>query len=188
MPAKLWSYQDLELNCLFPNMSDLWGVSICERWFRIFFFQVTFLRVTVCGAVGKKLDSKGIQIWAHPQAFKRDALEEARFLVKGSTGNLQMTAIKSISECIAPGWCPSERGAKPEFSRPTWSQIGEAGTAHRLLAKARGRTLCQWEEQSKTVAVKSMVSGAIVYGPLPQESCDLGQVIQLANVSMFFLC
>ena len=23
MPTKLWSYQDLELNCLFPSMSDL---------------------------------------------------------------------------------------------------------------------------------------------------------------------
>lgn len=77
-----------------------------------------------------------------------------------------MTAIKSISECIAPWLMPIRKKEQNQnFLGQHEAKSREAGTAHRLLAKARERTLCQWEEQSKTVAVKSMVSGAMNYGP-----------------------
>lgn len=150
MPRRLWSYQDLQSNCLCPSISDLGSKYLWEKIWDLFSdnFSVSYC---MWDCKEEELDSKGTQIWAHPQAFKRDALEKC-LLFSGEVNKIFINNNNQKYQWMhwpladAP---QKEVGAKQEFTRPTWSWITGGWNYTQIVGqRQRRRTLCQSEEQS----------------------------------------
>lgn len=137
------------------------------------------------GCREERLDSKGIQIWAHLQAFKRDALEESQVFSEGINRKLTNDSNQKYQwmHCPLADAHQKEEEQNQNFLGQHEAESQEAGTAHRLLAKAREGLSVSGRNNRRLWLLRVWPLELWTMVP-PQESCDFWQVIQLSNVSV----